>query len=91
MWLLWRELKQEVRTKGESIDEPSERFHAECKVFTDSFSKGNVGVIIADVDPIPNIYDESARPAGDIRALATKLMVEDLPSHMYNIIIRYIQ
>ena len=84
-------MKQEVRTNGESIDEPAEWFHAKCKVSTDSFSESDVGVIIADVDTITNIYDDSACPPIVIRALATKLTMEDLPSHMRKEVIRCIQ
>ena len=62
-----------MRTKWETIDQPAERFHAECKVFTDSMGEGEVGVIIADVDPITNIHDVSARPPSVIKGLVAKL------------------
>jgi len=81
----------ELRTKRESIYGPAERFHAECKVSTDSFSESDVGVIIADIDPISNIYDDSDCPPIVIRALATKLTMEDLPSHMYKEVTRFTQ
>jgi hypothetical protein len=80
-----------VRTKWETVDEPAERFHAKCKVFADSFSEGDVRVIIADVDPITNIYDDPARPPSVIRALAGRLTMEHLPSHMYKKVIRCTQ
>jgi hypothetical protein len=80
-----------VRTKWETVDEPAERFHAKCKVFADLFSEGEVGVIIADIDPITNIYDVSARPPSVFKALVAKLMVENLPSYMYKEVIRCIR
>ena len=64
MWSPPRTLSWELRTKGKSIDEPTIRFYAERKVSNDPLSEGDVRIIIADVDPIANIYDDSGRPSG---------------------------
>ena len=51
-----------MRTKGETIDEPAERFHAESKVSIDFLSEGEVRIIMADVNPITDVYNDSGRP-----------------------------
>jgi len=54
-----RVLELELRTNRETVDKPAERLKAERKVFSDPFGKGDVRVIIANVDPITNIYHDS--------------------------------
>jgi len=61
-----RDLELKLRTKGKTIDEPAERFHAERKVFDDSFSEGDVIDITADINPIANIHNNSGRPPGSV-------------------------
>ena len=52
----------ELRTNGENINRPAEWFYAEHKAITRFFSNTDVRVIIANVDPITNIYDGSSCP-----------------------------
>ena len=53
-----------MRTKRECIDEPTVWLYTERKVFNDSLSEGDVRIVIADLDPITNIYGDSGRPPG---------------------------
>ena len=62
MWSPRRVSELELRTRGETIYQPAGRVQAERNVGTEYISDGDVGAIIADVDPISNIYDDSRSP-----------------------------
>ena len=80
-----------LRTKGEYIDEPAERFHSECEVSTNFFSEGNIRVTIVDVDPIANIYNDSGCPPGREGVIrVAKVMRGGSPSHVCSEVIRCI-
>ena len=64
MWSPPRDLSWKLRTKWKNIDEPTGRFCAERKVCRDSFSESDVGVIIANVNPISDIHDDSGCEPG---------------------------